>query len=113
MTQTALRPTPDGHAGQQPSAPNIQLAVTLTLDTPYATGGVDFDAAEIARSLGGYDKAPAILAVQAAPKADFHGEWDSSTDKMLIRVGSTGAEVANTTDLSVTPGTLDVLITAQ
>ena len=113
MTQTALRATPDGHAGQQPSAPNIQLAVTLTLDTAYATGGVPFDAAEIARVLGGYDKAPAILAVQATPKGDFNAQWDEAGGLMQVFVGSTGLEVANATDLSVTPGTFDVLITAQ
>lgn len=113
MTTTALRATPDGHAGQQPSAPNIQLAVTLTLDTPYVTGGVPFDAAEIAKTLGSYDKAPAILAVQVAPKGDFIGEWDEAANTMKATVISTGAEVANSTDLSVTPGTLDVLITAQ
>ncbi len=113
MTQTALRATPEGHAGQQPSAPNIQLAVTLTLDTPYVTGGVPFNAAEIARVLGDYDKAPAILAVQAAPKGDFIGEWDEAADTMKVTLISTGAEAANAADLSVTPGTLDVLITAQ
>ena len=101
------------HGGKQPSAPSISLRLDFTGDTSYPTGGYAFDPAAELQSKAGYDKPPVILGVVIPAKADHIFEWDRATKKLLYRVGSTGAEVANTTDVSVTPGLIEVLILAE
>ena len=101
----------NGHAGQQPSAPNIQAAIEATLDASYPAGGYDFDPAAQLQALGNYDKAPQVLSVLVEPKGNVMGEFDRANNKLIVRQISDGAEASG--DLSTTSGTLRVLVTAQ
>lgn len=98
------------HAGKQPSAPALVIPVTATLDNSYPTGGYAFNAGEVARDEGGYSNPVLVLGVVGLPKGNFIPEWDATNNKLIVRQISDGAEVANTTDLSTTPGTLDLLV---
>jgi hypothetical protein len=101
----------DGHAGRQPFAPNIIMAMDVALDAAYPGGGYDFDPAAELQRLGNYDKAPNVLSVLGESKGDFMAEFDRDNNKLIVRLISTGAEAAG--DLSVTPGSLRLMVFAQ
>ena len=103
----------DGHSGKQPSAPNINVLLEATLDASYPTGGYAFDPAALLQALAGYDKAPPVMFVSGEVKGDHVAEFDRAASKLKILLRSTGAEVAGAVDLSVTPGTIRLLIIAQ
>lgn len=102
------------HAGKQPSAPNIALALTLTLDAAYPAGGYPFDAQAVLRDKGSYDKDPLVLAVLGQRKDGFAVEYVDDVlpaNRKLKILDPDGDESAG--DLSVTPGSMQVLILAQ
>ena len=102
------------HAGKQPSAPNIALALSLTLDAAYPAGGYAFDAQALLQSEGNYDKAPPVLAVLGQRSAGFDVEYVDDVDpanRKIKVLNPDGTEASG--DLSVTPGTIKVLILAQ
>lgn len=110
------------HAGKQPSAPLIALRATLTFTGTYSTGGEALDAAALLQSLGGYDKAPTVLAVLPENKDGFVFYWDRANSKLLAFYADYDAvadgaliEFANGGDLAaaLTGATVDVLILAQ
>lgn len=96
------------HAGKMPSAPNIQVFFDFTGDGSYPTGGYDFagvpggpkGAAAFLQDQG-YDKPPPVgMVVFEVPIGDFVVKYNRTTDKIMIFVGSTGLQVAATTDVS-------------
>lgn len=78
----ALSKTLSVHGGKQPSAPSIALALDVSLDASYPTGGYDFDAGAVLQELGKYDKPPEVLNVIAEPKGGYSLEYDRSTKKL-------------------------------
>lgn len=106
------------HAGKRYSKQNILVAVEATLDNSYPTGGYPFDPVALMKDLGNYDKDPDVLFVQfeqnkGGLQFEFvRDELVPANRKLLVR-DAAGAEIAATTDLSVTPGTVNGLITAQ
>jgi hypothetical protein len=86
--------------------------VSFVFDSSYATGGEAFDPKTDYPNLFG-----TILAVLPLQKAGFTFEWDSTNKKLKAfrydyAAAGVGAaiEVANAVDLSVNPGTVQLLI---
>lgn len=68
-------------------------------DSSYPTGGSTGLLAKLKAALGG--RAVNIISVRGeGPNGDRHIEYDHANDKLLVRVMSTGAETANTTNES-------------
>ena len=101
----------DGHDGKKASVPGLTMAIDAVLDAAYPAGGYPFDAAAEVRRLGNYDKLPLVLGVLGEPKGDFMAEYDRANKKLLVRLISTGAEASG--DLSVTPGSLRLIVHAK
>lgn len=72
-----------GHAGKQPSAPTIVLAVDVDFDNSYPTGGEAFDAPALLKSLGKYDKAPTVIGVVIESKLGYVLRYDSTNKKIM------------------------------
>ena len=97
----ALTNTLAAHAGKQPSAPLIVLAVDVDFDSAYAEGGMAFDAAALLQSLGGYDKAPTVLATKFMPKAGYSFWWDATNKKVVAYQESTAYMVFAAAGLAI------------
>jgi len=102
------------HGGKQPSAPLIATVLDFTSDTSYPNpAGWPFNPGALLQSLAGYDKAPEVMSVLSEPKGDYYAQWDRSDNSLHFYLVSTGAEVANTVDLSTTPGLVKLLVLAK
>jgi hypothetical protein len=114
-TPTVVKATP-----APPSGPNVQSllgplkfsAFTFTFSSSYATGGETFDPAttnpfEVKSVIGVFVIPPANATVDVV--------WDPAGKKLKAywlgpALSGVKAEVANTTNLSVTPGALTVIV---
>jgi len=100
-------PGPLRSYGVAAGAKVADLAVKIDLDASYPTGG---EAVDLSDFLNTVDH---IVGVEVA--GDYKGEYvfgtgnAAASGKLLMRVMSTGAEVANTTDLSA----VDVYLTVR
>lgn len=63
---------------------------TITFDNSYPTGGEAFS----------FDGINSIMIFLIEGSGNYRFQYDYTNDKILAYVGSTGAEVANATDLS-------------
>ncbi len=102
----------DGKAGAKPSAPLYALRVSFAGDGNYPTGGTaDFEGSMQAALASVGLRGLKVLGVISEICGDNKCEYDFANDKLLVRVISTGAEVANAANLSGT--TFNLLVLAQ
>lgn len=95
MAQGAI--TRGSEVGGQASAPIFVERLSFPGDSAYPTGGTAaFEVAYQAATAQGRT----IVTVVSDDCGDNKVEYDRVNDKLKVRVISTGAEVANTTDLS-------------
>jgi predicted CopG family antitoxin len=97
----ATAATLDAEVGRE-GGPVISARITFEGDDSYPTGGSadfsDFVAAALGVKAGDLE----VLAVIGQNLSDHELLYDKANDKLIVRVASTAAEVANTTDLSST-----------
>jgi len=106
----ATAATLDTEVGRE-GGPVIAARISFLGDDAYPTGGsVDFSDF-VAVALGINATQLDILGVFAQNLSDHELLYDRANDKLIVRVASTAAEVANTTDLSGT--TFEALVIAQ
>lgn len=84
--------------GEQPGAPSFMLRLSFPGDDSYPTGGTAAFQDFVRAAVGG--RAVEVIDVIAGDCADNVPYYDKANDKLKVRVLSTGAEVANTTNLS-------------
>lgn len=82
-----------GHAIQA----NFVTQLALALDNSYPTGGY---ALALADDIPGHS----VLFVDVQPVAGYLFSWDRANGKLIVLDAATGAEIADTTDLSSVTG---------
>lgn len=108
MTSALGTITRSDKMGAVPSAPLFVDRISFLGPSTYATGGSPaFKAAFQAITKDG--RVP--IAVIGQDCGDNHPEYDEATDKLKLRVMSTGVEVADTTNLSGV--TFNVIVISQ
>lgn len=90
--------TLDSQTGQVPLNPTFVIRLSFVGDASYATGGSANFQAFVRAAVSG--RAVEVMDVIAGDCGDNVPYYDKTNDKLLTRVISTAAEVANTTNLS-------------
>lgn len=91
--------------------PIIAARISFLGDDSYPTGGSADFSDFVAAALGVGANDLEVLAVTAQNLSDHELLYDKTNDKLIVRVASTAAEVANTTDLSSV--TFEALVLAK
>jgi hypothetical protein len=94
--------------GGMPSAPVFMDRISFPGDGNYTTGGTVAFEASFRAKIG---ENRTIIDVIAGDCGNNKAVYDRTNDKLKVLVGSTGAEVANATDLSGT--TFNVLVISK
>lgn len=88
--------------GWSPTDAQITISIaSMTGDASYATGGYsDFKALVEQKTERGLESIVAVCGFGTGGGVRYDLKYNTSTSKLMVFVGSTGAEVANATDLS-------------